>query len=132
MQKMILLGLFCLFCVLPAYSQSYTISQTQLQLLSTNLSTLKSLTLQLRQNLDSYKQSLQVTINDLQASQIELIAARNECTEYQKSLQNQQQMLIEQSKSLKTANQSLKALKRKDKQRNALFIGGLLIALMAK
>ena len=113
---------------LPCFSQSFTISQEQIQALSTNLSTLKSLTLQLRQNLNSYKQTLQLTMNELQASQSDLTAARNECGVSEKIAKSATDVdravaIIEDCETI------IEASRRRDSIKNVLFVTLLALSL---
>lgn len=109
--------------------ESYTITKAQIGSLSANLTTLKDLITNLRLNLDSYKQELQVTALELQQSEGKLELAENESNIFILKLQNQQNLLTEQSKSLANAKTSLKRLRRKNRAKDVLFaliIGGLI------
>jgi septal ring factor EnvC (AmiA/AmiB activator) len=130
--SLILLVLSLLFCSSLAFArESYTITGAQVASLSQNLTTLKSLTQELRQKLGSYDMRLQATALELEQSQTELETAKDECKTFILRLNNQQTMLTEQSKSLKSAKVSLKRLRRKDKAKNILFmilIGAAVVA----
>jgi chromosome segregation ATPase len=130
--SLILLVLSLLFCSSLAFArESYTITGAQVASLSQNLMILKDLTLKLRQNLDSYKQELQATAQELKQSEAKLELAEKESNIFILNLTNQQTMLTEQSKSLKSAKVSLKRLRRKDKAKNILFmilIGAAVVA----
>ena len=119
---LIILALSWVLSASPLFArESYTITGAQISSLSANLTTLKDLTIKLRLKLDSYKQALQATAQELQVSQLRLEKAENESNTFILRLSNQQTMLTEQSKSLSNAKTSLKRLRRKDKAKNILF-----------
>ena len=119
---LIILALSWVLSASPLFArESYTITGAQISSLSANLTTLKDLTIKLRLKLDSYKQALQATAQELQVSQLRLEKAENESNTFILRLSNQQTMLTEQSKSLCNAKTSLKRLRRKDKAKNILF-----------
>lgn len=119
---LIILALSWVLSASPLFArESYTITGAQISSLSANLTTLKDLTIKLRLKLDSYKQALQATAQELQVSQLRLEKAENESNTFILRLSNQQTMLTEQSKSLSNAKTSLRRLRRKDKAKNILF-----------
>ena len=119
---LIILALSWVLSASPLFArESYTITGAQISSLSANLTTLKDLTIKLRLKLDSYKQALQATAQELQVSQLRLEKAENESNTFILRLSNQQTMLTEQSKSLSNAKTSSKRLRRKDKAKNILF-----------
>ncbi len=124
MKKILIISVFLLvLSASPLFArESYTITGEQISSLSANLTTLKELTQNLRLKLDSYKQALQATAQELQVSQLRLEKAENESNTFILRLSNQQTMLTEQSKSLNNAKTSLKRLRRKDKAKNILFM----------
>lgn len=127
---LICLLLSALCCLSPLYArESYTITVAQVESLTTSLTTLKNLTINLCQKLESYKQGLQVTAQELAASQQELKLVKGESNTFILKLNNQQKTLLMQSESLKNAKQSLKRLNRRNKAKDILFtliIGGLI------
>lgn len=124
MKKFLIISVFLwVLSASPLFArESYTITGEQISSLSANLTTLKELTISLRLKLDSYKQALQATAQELQASQLRLEKAESESNTFILRLSNQQTMLTEQSKSLNSAKASLKRLRRKDKAKNILFV----------
>jgi len=124
MKKLLIISVLLLvLSASPLFArESYTITGAQIAKLSENLTTLKELTQTLRLKLDSYKQALQATAQELQVSQLRLEKAESESNTFILKLSNQQAMLTEQSKSLSNAKTSLKRLRRKDKAKNILFM----------
>ena len=124
MKKLLIISVFLwVLSASPLFARElYTITGEQISSLSANLTTLKELTQNLRLKLDSYKQALQATAQELQVSQLRLEKAENESNTFILRLSNQQTMLTEQSKSLNNAKTSLKRLRRKDKAKNILFM----------
>lgn len=124
MKKLLIISVFLwVLSASPLFArESYTITGEQISSLSANLTTLKELTQTLRLKLDSYKQALQATAQELQVSQLRLEKAESESNTFILRLSNQQMMLTEQSKSLSNAKASLKRLRRKDKAKNILFM----------
>jgi len=124
MKKILIISVFLwVLSASPLFArESYTITGAQISSLSANLTTLKELTISLRLKLDSYKQALQATAQELQVSQLRLEKAESESNTFILRLSNQQTMLTEQSKSLSNAKASLKRLRRKDKAKNILFM----------
>ena len=124
MKKLLIISVLLLvLSASPLFArESYTITGAQIAKLSENLTTLKELTQTLRLKLDSYKQALQATAQELQVSQLRLEKAESESNTFILRLSNQQTMLTEQSKSLSNAKTSLKRLRRKDKAKNILFM----------
>ena len=124
----LLLSVLC--CSSPLYArESYTITVAQVEALTTSLTTLKNLTINLCQKLESYKQGLQVTAQELAASQQELKLVKGESNTFILKLNNQQKTLLMQSESLNNAKKSLKRLKRRNKAKDILF--GLIIVGLA-
>lgn len=124
----LLLSLLLLPSLRSFAGESYTITGAQIASLSQNLTTLKGLTLSLRQQLWNSNQELQAIAQELKASEAKLERAEDESNTFILKLVNQQNKLTEQSKSLTTAKKSLKRLRRRDKAKNILFmliIGGL-------
>lgn len=124
----LLLSLLLLPSLRSFAEESYTITGAQIASLSQNLTTLKGLTLSLRQQLWNSNQELQAIAQELKASEAKLERAEDESNTFILKLVNQQNKLTEQSKSLTTAKKSLKRLRRRDKAKNILFmliIGGL-------
>ena len=124
MKKLLIISVFLwVLSASPLFArESYTITGEQISSLSANLTTLKELTQTLRLKLDSYKQALQATAQELKVSEAKLEKAESESNTFILRLSNQQTMLTEQSKSLSNAKASLKRLKRKDKAKNILFM----------
>ena len=89
--------------------------------MSENLATLNSLIVSLRAKLDSYKQELQATAQELKQSEARLVKAENESNTFILTLKKQEATLTEQSKSLQSAKASLKRLRRKDKAKDILI-----------
>jgi prefoldin subunit 5 len=122
------LSAFC--CSSPLYArESYTITVAQVEALTKSLTTLKNLTISLCQKLESYKQGLQVTAQELAASQQELKLVKSESNTFILKLNNQQKTLLMQSESLTSAKKSLKRLRRRNRAKDILFtliIGGLI------
>jgi len=124
MKKILIISVFLwVLSASPLFArESYTITGAQISSLSANLTTLKELTISLRLKLDSYKQALQATAQELKVSEAKLEKAESESNTFILRLSNQQTMLTEQSKSLSNAKTSLKRLRRKDKAKNILFM----------
>jgi len=124
MKKLLIISVFLwVLSASPLFArESYTITGAQISSLSANLTTLKELTQTLRLKLDSYKQALQATAQELKVSEAKLEKAESESNTFILRLSNQQTMLTEQSKSLNNAKTSLKRLRRKDKAKNILFM----------
>lgn len=124
MKKILIISVFLwVLSASPLFArESYTITGAQISSLSANLTTLKELTISLRLKLDSYKQALQATAQELKVSEAKLEKAESESNTFILRLSNQQTMLTEQSKSLSNAKASLKRLRRKDKAKNILFM----------
>ena len=121
---LVLIMVLCLslFSPLPVSAEeSYTITKVQIKALSENLTTLKELVLSLRQKLDNYKIQLQLTAQELQASQLQLLKAENESKTFILTLKKQEIRLQEQSSSLIIVNKSLKKLRQKEKIKNIFF-----------
>lgn len=127
---LICLLLSAFFCSSPLFAQeSYTITEAQVEALTKSLTTLKNLTISLCQKLESYKQGLQVTAQELAASQQELKLVKSESNTFILKLNNQQKTLLMQSESLTSAKKSLKRLRRRNRAKDILFtliIGGLI------
>lgn len=121
---------FSAFCASPVFArESFTITVAQVEALTTSLTTLKNLTVNLCRKLESYKQGLQVTAQELAASQQELKLVKGESNTFILKLNNQQKTLLMQSESLNNAKKSLKRLRRRNKAKDILFgliIGGLI------
>ena len=124
MKKLLIISVFLwVLSASPLFArESYTITGEQISSLSANLTTLKELTQTLRLKLDSYKQALQATAQELKVSEAKLEKAESESNTFILRLSNQQTMLTEQSKSLSNAKTLLKRLRRKDKAKNILFM----------
>lgn len=125
----LLLSVFCYSSPLFA-RESYTITVAQVEALTKSLTTLKNLTISLCQKLESYKQGLQVTAQELAASQQELKLVKSESNTFILKLNNQQKTLLMQSESLTSAKKSLKRLRRRNRAKDILF-GLIIVGLTA-